>query len=292
MIRSMTGYGRYQDVINGRDITVEIKSVNHRFFEFSSRVPRMYGFLEEKLKSYVQKTISRGKIDVGVNIITVEDGETSVDINYDLAGAYIKSLRELGERENLRDDISLASISRFSDIFTVRKAVLDEDKLWEDVKAVTEKALERFVNMRESEGKRMKEDMLSKLLVIEEDVERVETIAPETVNQYREKLYDKLKEILGDKDIDDHRVLTEAAIFAEKIAVDEETVRLKSHINQCREFLNYDEPVGRKLDFLIQEFNRETNTIGSKAQNLDIAKIVVEMKSEIEKIREQVQNIE
>lgn len=292
MIKSMTGYGRYQEIINGRDITVEIKSVNHRFFEFSSRVPRMYGFLEEQLKSYVQKNISRGKIDVSVNIITVSDGETSVDINYDLASAYIKSLRELGKIEHLPDDISLASISRFSDIFTVKKAVLDEEQLWLDVKSVTEKALERFVQMRENEGNRMKEDILSKLEVIEKDVEAVETIAPETVNQYREKLYTKLKEVLADREIDEHRILTEAAIFAEKIAVDEETVRLKSHIKQCREFLSHEEPVGRKLDFLIQEFNRETNTIGSKAQNLDIAKIVVEMKSEIEKIREQVQNIE
>ncbi len=292
MIKSMTGYGRSQEIINGRDITVEIKSVNHRFFEFSSRVPRMYGFLEDQLKSYIQKNVSRGKIDVSVNIITVSDGETSVDINYDLAEAYIKSLRKLGEKENLPDDISLSSISRFSDIFTVKKTVLDEEQLWLDVKSVTEKSLERFINMREIEGSRMKEDILSKLEIIEKNVAQIEATSPETVNQYREKLYSKLKEILSDKDIDDHRILTEAAVFAEKIAVDEETVRLKSHIRQCRDFLTYDEPVGRKLDFLIQEFNRETNTIGSKSQNLDIAKIVVDMKSEIEKIREQVQNIE
>ncbi len=292
MIKSMTGYGRSQEIINGRDITVEIKSVNHRFFEFSPRVPRMYGFLEEQLKSYIQKNVSRGKIDVSVNITTVSDGETSVDINYDLAEAYINSLRKLGEKENLTDDISLSSISRFSDIFTVKKTVLDEEQLWLDVKSVTEKSLERFINMREIEGSRMKEDILSKLEIIEKNVAQIELISPETVNQYREKLYSKLKEILNDKDIDEHRILTEAAVFAEKIAVDEETVRLKSHIKQCRDFLTYEEPVGRKLDFLIQEFNRETNTIGSKSQNLNIAKIVVDMKSEIEKIREQVQNIE
>ena len=292
MIKSMTGYGRFQEVVNGKDITCEIKSINHRYFEFSSRVPRAYSFLEEKLKSHVQQAVSRGKIDVSLTIISVSDDETNVEINYDLAGAYIKALRELGERENLKDDLSLSSISRFSDIFTVRKAPADEEKIWEDVKTVVDKALERFIEMRANEGERMKQDILEKLEVIEKDVSFVEETSGETVKAYREKLYQKLKEVLEDKNIDDYRILTEAAIFSEKVAVDEETVRLRSHIKQCREFLAHKEPVGRKLDFLIQEFNRETNTIGSKCQNLDISKVVVEMKSEIEKIREQIQNIE
>ncbi|MEG2915021.1 MAG: YicC/YloC family endoribonuclease [Oscillospiraceae bacterium] len=292
MIRSMTGYGRSQQLINGRDITVEVKSVNHRYFEFSSRIPRAYAYLEEKLKAYVQKSVSRGKIDVNVTIITVEGDNTDVEINHELASAYIKALRELGKREILNDDISLSTISRFSDIFAIRKTSNDEEQIWNDVKAVSDKALESFISMREAEGERMKADVLSRLLLIEESVEKVEEKSIKTVEAYREKLFLKLKEVLDDRNIDEHRILTEAAIFAEKVAVDEETVRLKSHLKQCREILEYKEAVGRKLDFLVQEFNREANTIGSKAQDIEIARIVINIKSEIEKIREQIQNIE
>ncbi|MEG1965145.1 MAG: YicC/YloC family endoribonuclease [Oscillospiraceae bacterium] len=292
MIRSMTGYGRSQQLINGRDITVEVKSVNHRYFEFSSRIPRAYAYLEEKLKAYVQKSVSRGKIDVNVTIITVEGDNTDVEINHELASAYIKALRELGKREILNDDISLSTISRFSDIFAIRKTSNDEEQIWNDVKAVSDKALESFISMREAEGERMKTDVLSRLLLIEESVEKVEEKSIKTVEAYREKLFLKLKEVLDDRNIDEHRILTEAAIFAEKVAVDEETVRLKSHLKQCREILEYKEAVGRKLDFLVQEFNREANTIGSKAQDIEIARIVINIKSEIEKIREQIQNIE
>ncbi|MEG0898554.1 MAG: YicC/YloC family endoribonuclease [Oscillospiraceae bacterium] len=292
MIRSMTGYGRSQQLINGRDITVEVKSVNHRYFEFSSRIPRAYAYLEEKLKAYVQKSVSRGKIDVNVTIITVEGDNTDVEINHELASAYIKALRELGKREILNDDISLSTISRFSDIFAIRKTSNDEEQIWNDVKAVSDKALESFISMREAEGERMKADVLSRLLLIEESVEKVEEKSIKTVESYREKLFLKLKEVLDDRNIDEHRILTEAAIFAEKVAVDEETVRLKSHLKQCREILEYKEAVGRKLDFLVQEFNREANTIGSKAQDIEIARIVINIKSEIEKIREQIQNIE
>ncbi|MEF9982926.1 MAG: YicC/YloC family endoribonuclease [Oscillospiraceae bacterium] len=292
MIRSMTGYGRSQQLINGRDITVEVKSVNHRYFEFSSRIPRAYAYLEEKLKAYVQKSVSRGKIDVNVTIITVEGDNTDVEINHELASAYIKALRELGKREILNDDISLSTISRFSDIFAIRKTSNDEEQIWNDVKAVSDKALESFISMREAEGERMKADVLSRLLLIEDSVEKVEEKSIKTVEAYREKLFLKLKEVLDDRNIDEHRILTEAAIFAEKVAVDEETVRLKSHLKQCREILEYKEAVGRKLDFLVQEFNREANTIGSKAQDIEIARIVINIKSEIEKIREQIQNIE
>lgn len=292
MIRSMTGYGRSQQLLNGRDITVEIKSVNHRFFEFSSRTPRAYAYLDEKLKSYIQKTVTRGKIDVSLTVLNLDTDNTDVEINHSLAKAYIKALRELGENENLIDDLSLSSIARFSDIFTVRKNECDEEQVWNDVKVVLDKALESFMNMRECEGERLKEDVLSRLITIENDVNKIEEKSPITVKEYREKLFAKLQEVLADNNIDEHRILTEAAIFSEKVAVDEETVRLNSHIKQCREFLEHKEAVGRKLDFLIQEFNREANTIGSKAQDIDIARIVVNIKSEIEKIREQIQNIE
>ncbi len=288
----MTGYGRAQQLIDGRDITLEVKSVNHRYFEFYSRIPRSYGYLEDKLKSYTQKSISRGKVDVSLTIVNMEGTTTNVKINKDLAKAYIDALRDLAETEGLHDDMSLTSISRFSDIFTIQKLSDDEDKVWEGVQLVAEEALGRFISMREAEGARLKEDIEARLITIENYVTQVEESSPETVNAYRNKLYDKLKELLKDVKVEDQRILTEAAIFAEKTAVDEETVRLKSHINQCRAFLNTGGAVGRKLDFLVQEFNREANTIGSKCQDIHISRIVVEIKAEIEKIREQIQNIE
>ena len=292
MIRSMTGYGREQQIIDQRDITVEIKSVNHRNYEFSARVPRAYGYLEEKLKSFVKGKISRGKIEVGVTINNLNGKEADIKVDKTMALGYVNALRNANEFLNLEDDITLTSLMKFSDIFTVQKIAEDEEKIWNDVKSVAEKALKKFVAMRETEGQSLKSDLLAKLSVVEETLKNVEKLAPLTVENYREKLYAKLKEVLGDTDIDNQRILTEAAIFAEKIAIDEETVRLGSHICQFRELLENDEPLGRKLDFLVQEINREINTIGSKAQNLDITKCVVDMKSEVEKIREQIQNIE
>lgn len=292
MIRSMTGYGREQQIIDQRDITVEIKSVNHRYYEFSARVPRAYGYLEEKLKSFVKGKISRGKIEVGVTINNLNGKEADIKVDKTMALGYVNALRNANEFLNLEDDITLTSLMKFSDIFTVQKIAEDEEKIWNDVKSVAEKALKKFVAMRETEGQSLKSDLLAKLSVVEETLKNVEKLAPLTAVNYREKLYAKLKEVLGDTDIDNQRILTEAAIFAEKIAIDEETVRLESHICQFRELLENDEPLGRKLDFLVQEINREINTIGSKAQNLDITRCVVDMKSEVEKIREQIQNIE
>lgn len=292
MLKSMTGYGRSQKIIDGRDISVEIKSVNHRFFEFAARVPRAYGYLEEKLKSFVNAYATRGKIEVNVSIFTVEGKDAEVEINKELARGYVNALRSVKDELELADTLSLSSISRFSDIFTVRKTVEDEEVIWNEVKEVAEEALEKFVLMREVEGEKLYNDVRSRLDTIKSCVGKVEELAPKTVADYKERLYAKIKEVLETKNIDDNRVLTEVALFSEKIAVDEETVRLRSHINQFCSLICEKEPVGRKLDFLVQELNREVNTIGSKCQDVAVTGIVVEMKSEIEKIREQIQNIE
>lgn len=292
MIRSMTGYGRAEVLVNGRNILVEIRSVNHRYFEFSCRSPRAYGFLESRLKTYLQGKLSRGKVDVNVSIQTIEGSSASVQVNRELAASYVQALRALEEPLGLRDDLSLSVISRFSDIFTVNKETEDEDAIWADVLQVADEATGRFVQMRETEGAKMKEDVESRLDFILQAVEQVEARSPKTVEEYRARLYNKMSEVLGNTQIDEQRILTEAALYAEKIAVSEETVRLRSHVGQFRAILAQGGPVGRKLDFLIQECNRETNTIGSKAQDIEIARIVVDIKSEIEKIREQIQNIE
>lgn len=292
MIKSMTGFGRAEEVLNGRDILVEIRSVNHRYYEFSSRIPRAYGYIEEKLKSLLNGRIARGKTEVSITVSSVEGKEAVIEVNEAIASGYVDALRKANEKLGLTDDITLSQMMRLPDIFTVRKVQDDEDQVWQDVKTVTEKALDNFVRMRETEGVRMKEDFLFRLENIEKMVSDVEVRSPEVNAAYRDRLYNKIKEVLADKNVDESRLLTEAAIFADKTAVDEETVRLRSHINQFRSMLELDEPVGRKLDFLIQEFNREANTIGSKAQDAKITKTVVELKSEIEKIREQIQNIE
>lgn len=292
MIRSMTGYGRAQQIVQGRDILVEIKSVNHRFFELSSRVPRTLGYLEEKIKSALNGKIARGKVDVNVSVLTLEAGTAQVEINHDLARSYLGSIRALGQDLGLADDVTLTSLTRFSDIFLVRRTEEDEDAVWDGVRTVLEQALERFLAMREAEGVRLREDVLQRLATIETCVADVEVQSPKTVEDYRSRLYARLSELLADRQIDDARILTEAAVFAEKTAVAEETVRLRSHIGQFRAILAQGGAVGRKLDFLVQELNREANTIGSKAQDIDIARLVVEIKSEIEKIREQIQNIE
>lgn len=290
MIKSMTGFGRCLESVNGKTIIVEIKSVNHRYFEFSSRVPRSCGFLDEKLKSFIQGKVSRGKVDVGVSIQYDTVCDEKIEVNTEVANGYISALRNA--ELDLDDDLTLSRIMRLPDIFTVKKVEEDEEAIWNDVRMVAEKALERFIAMRENEGEKMMEDILSRLDYISSLVEKIEQKSPETTEKYRKKLFDKLSEILKDTNVDEQRILTEAAIFSEKTAVDEETVRLRSHIKQCREMLSLDEAIGRKLDFLIQEFNREANTIGSKCQDIEITKIVVDLKSEIEKIREQIQNIE
>lgn len=292
MLKSMTGYGRCEETVNGRHITVELKSVNHKYFEFSPRVTRGYGFLEDKLKTYVQSRVSRGKIDLYLSIETLEDSDVVVNVNHSLAAGYIAAFREISERYNLPDAVTVNSLSRYSDIFSVHKAPEDEDAIWADVQAVTKKAVDAFIRMREVEGKRLYDDIMSRASVIMEIVGKIEARSPETVREYRERLEAKLREVLQDTTIDEQRILTEAAIFADKVAVAEETVRLRSHFEQLKAFLDSGEPSGRKMDFLVQEMNRETNTIGSKASDSQIAYMVVDIKAEIEKIREQIQNIE
>ena len=284
MILSMTGFGRGTAVRNGREITVELRSVNSRYFEYSSRMPRTCSYLDSRLKKQLNERVTRGKVELSLTVQTVDAADTVVAVNQELAKSYRQALRDLSEALEVKNDVTAGMIARFPDVLTTRHADVDEEQLWEDVSAVTAQALDRFVEMRAAEGAKMKADVENRLRFLEECVGRVEN--------YTNRLYEKLKVILEDRNIDDARVLTEAAIFGDKTAVDEETVRLRSHIAQYRSILELDEPVGRKLDFLTQELNRETNTIGSKCQDLDITRIVVDMKAEIEKIREQIQNLE
>lgn len=292
MLRSMTGFGRGEDTIGGRHIVFEIKSVNHKYFEFNSRIPRGYLFLEDKLKAYIQGKISRGKVDVFLQIETLEETDVQALVNHSLASAYVTALQELKERYQLPDEPSLALLSKYSDIFSVHKAPEDEDAVWEAVRQVADQAIASFLKMREAEGARLKADILEKAGEIVALVDQVERHTPETVEHYRERLKAKIEELLQDNRFDEQRVLTEVAIFADKVAVDEETVRLRSHFQQLQRLVDSDGPVGRKIDFLVQEMNREANTIGSKSVNSQIAYLVVDIKALIEKIREQVQNVE
>ena len=292
MIRSMTGYGSAEEIVNGRDIRVEIKSVNHRYFEYSARVPRSCGFVEERMKRLLSGAISRGKVDVGVTIQAVEGVDEAISVNREVVKNYVEALRGIKNEFDLADDLSLSSIARFPDVFTVVKAETDEEALWKDIESVAKKALASFVEGREAEGERLKADVLKKIDFIEEKVAFVEDRSPETVKEYRAKLYEKMREVLENNQIDENRILQEAAIYADKVAVDEETVRLRSHMKELRKTLDKSEPIGKSLDFRIQEVNRETNTIGSKCSDAEIADTVIEMKNTIEKIREQIQNIE
>ncbi len=292
MIRSMTGYGRCETVVDGRAVTVELKSVNHRYFEFSCRTTRGYSFLEEKMKSYLQGKISRGKVDAYISVEALESAEAQVLVNHPLASGYVHALRELAERYDLQDDISVSTVARYSDIFSVHKSPEDEDAVWASVQKAADEALEQFLKMREAEGQRLKADVLSRADTIMGLVGQIEARSPQTVAEYRERLQQKMEELLGDTTVDEQRLLMETAIFADKVAVAEETVRLRSHFKQMQEMLDSGEPIGRKLDFLVQEMNREANTIGSKAVDSQIAYMVVDIKAEIEKIREQIQNIE
>lgn len=291
MVLSMTGYGRARLTLHGRDITVEIKSVNSRYFEYSSRLPRGYSFLEDKLKKLVNGKIARGKAELNLTIVNVEAPDTVITPNVELARQYKAAMDEMARQLGMRNDVTLSGLCRFPDMFSAVHAEADEAELWQDVQAVATAALENFVAMRAAEGAKLREDVLARLCTLEKDVGVIEQTSA-AVQKYTDKLYARLKELLDGRDIDDARILTEAAIFADKTAVDEETVRLRSHIRQYRDILALSEPVGRKLDFLTQELNRETNTIGSKCNELDITRVVVEMKGEIEKIREQIQNLE
>lgn len=288
----MTGFGRGHGVLNGYDITVEIRAVNHRYYEFSCRLPRSYSFAEEKLKSLLQGRIARGKVEVAVIIQNLTAVSEKITANKEVIKDYITALREIQEEFSLKDDLALSSVLELPDAFTVVKQETDEEQMWQDLKTVAEEALDNFIKMRETEGARMKADIAGRLCTIEDIVGKIEQRSPMLVEAYRKRLYDRMCEVLEGKETDENRILLEAGIFSEKTAVDEETVRLHSHIAQFREMLASDEQIGRKLDFLVQEMNRETNTIGSKIQDIEVTKLVVDQKSEIEKIREQIQNIE
>ena len=294
MIKSMTGFGRCETVLNGREIIVEIKSVNHRYFEFSCRTPRGYGFLDDKLKSFVNSKVSRGKIDVFVTIGESEEIPAEVTVNHQLAAGYLNAMNEISQTYGIPNDISVVTLFRCPDVITVNKAAADEEQLTADVLSATDAALTSFVQMRQAEGEKMKKDILGRANTILSIVSEIEERSPQTVKEYEARLLERIKQTLVDYDvnIDQQRVLTEVAVFSDKVAVAEETVRLRSHFEQLSEFLSADVPVGRKIDFIIQEMNREANTIGSKVQDATLAHKVVDIKSEIEKIREQVQNIE
>ena len=292
MIKSMTGYGSAKGTVEGIEVCVELKSVNNKFLDTSVRLPRSFLFAEETIKSAVMSHITRGKVDVFVTVDSSMADDMVVKVNEPLLKGYIDALRHIAEENDLPNDITAMSVSRFPDVLNVEKKELDADAVAAGIRDIAEQALCDFDAMRIREGAKLKEDVLTKLETIEKLVTVIETESPKTVEEYREKLRQKLLEVLGTSGIDETRIVTEAAIFADKVAVDEETVRLRSHMAQLRTMLDGGSPIGRKIDFLLQEFNREANTIGSKCQNADIAHVVVDLKSEIEKIREQIQNIE
>ena len=292
MVKSMTGYGRARQERNGRNITVEVRSVNNRYLDCTVKMPRAYIFAEDAMKALVQKYISRGKVDVFVTVDAVTADQTVVQVNEPLARSYYQALSRLREMFSLEDELSASTLAKFPDVLAVTKAEEDLEMISADICAVLEEALTAHRQMRSVEGEKLFSDIAGRADIIESVVAKVEERSPQTVSEYRARLEAKMREVLQSTTIDESRILTEAAIFADKIAVDEETVRLRSHLSQLRTMLSGDEPVGRKLDFLIQEVNRECNTIGSKCNDLTIARDVVNMKAEVEKIREQVQNIE
>ena len=292
MILSMTGYGRARQVLNGREITVELRGVNARFLEYSSRLPRAFAFLEDPLKKLVAARVSRGKVELSLTVQNTTAADTVVTVIWPLAKGYRDAMTALSEQLELKNDMSISLIARMPDVLAQTAAPLDEEALWADVQAVAGQAVDAFLTMRAAEGEKLKADLLSHLDVVEQLVGGIEANTAGRVKAYSDKLYARLQELLADRSIDESRLVTEAAIFADKTAIDEETVRLHSHIAQYRDILSGDGPVGRKLDFLTQELNREANTIGSKCQDVDITRLVVELKSEIEKLREQLQNLE
>ena len=294
MVKSMTGFGRCETEINGRAITVEIKSVNHRYFEFSCRITRGYSFLEDKLKAFVNARVARGKIDMFVSVGAADDVPCEVAVNHSLVSGYLAAMKEISDTYGVPNDASVVALSRFPDVFTVNKAPVDEEQLTSDVLTAADAALNSFVAMRETEGARMKADILSRAETILSIVSEIEERSPQTVREYENRLLERIRQTLENLsvEVDEQRILTEVAVFADKVAVAEETVRLRSHFEQLRAFLSLDQPVGRKIDFIIQEMNREANTIGSKSNDKEITSMMLDLKAEIEKIREQVQNIE
>ena len=292
MIKSMTGYGRAREVLNKRDITVEVRSVNNRYLDCTVKMPRMYAFAEDAVKQHVQKAISRGKVDVFITVDASAADVAKVTVNRELAAQYAAALRELAGVCGTESHVTPEQLSRFPDVLTVTKADEDLETVSADLCAVLDKALAAYNEMRAVEGAKLAEDIGNRLVFIENYTSQVEERSPQTVAEYRAKLTARMQEVLQSTTIDQQRILTEAAIYADKVAVDEETVRLRSHVAQLRTMLTSDEPMGRKMDFLIQEVNRESNTIGSKCNDITIAQVVVGLKAEVEKMREQVQNVE
>ncbi len=292
MVRSMTGYGRGEASNDTLAVTVELKSVNHRFFEGSVRAPRQFAFLEDKLKSYVQSRVARGKIDILVSCDFSAADTDKVEVNEQYAKSYVDALRTLVEKFGVIDDISASSVARNQDVFSVTRQRLDEETVWALVSDAAKTAVDNFIKEREAEGQRLADDVIARTKTILDWVSIVEKRSPKTVQEYRERIEKKMRELLGDTSVDEQRLITETAIFADRVAVNEETVRLRSHIAHFSEMCEAGGVIGKKLDFTVQEMNRETNTIGSKCQDVEISHIVVDIKSEIEKIREQIQNIE
>ena len=291
-IRSMTGYGSAKGSVAGQELTVELKSVNNRYLDCSVRLPRSFLFAEEAVKQAVAQMVNRGKVDVFVTLSSAQDSDTVVKVNRELAMGYANALRELAELTGTEFRADASALARFPDVLTLEKKEMDKDSAAEELRSLTNRAVAEFNLMREREGERLKQDMLEKAGRIAALVSVVEERSPQTVQEYRLRLEQRIREVLEDRNVEEQRLVTEAAIFADKVAVDEETVRLRSHLAQFAQLLEQGSPVGRKLDFLIQEFNREANTIGSKCSDAALAQVVVDIKSEIEKIREQVQNIE
>jgi len=295
MLKSMTAYGRASALVGGKDILVEIKSVNNRYFDCTVKISKLYGFLEEKVKNYLQQNgISRGKVDVYVGIDVVENIGLEINLDSAYAGSYINALYKLRDEFGLKDDVSVMRVAQNKDIFTLKKPEEDTEKDWEEVKTVVDSALAEFISMREKEGANLRADLMAKKEGLVAITEKIAAKSAECTAAYGARLEQRLRQVLDTYDIelDSQRILTECAIFADKTAVDEELVRLGSHFKAFDEIMDSDEPVGRKLDFLLQEMNRETNTIGSKANDSEIAHMVVDMKCELEKIREQIQNLE
>lgn len=293
MVRSMTGFGRSQFSANQRDITIEMKSVNHRYFDCSVRLPRIYSFLEESVKARVQERVARGKIEVYISVDTAkEKTPVSVTVNEAVLASYLDAAKQISDKFGLQNDILVSRAMSFSDVLEVKKAEEDEEEIKQDILTALDLALDEYMSMCQREGKRLVDDITYRIGLIRELVDKIEERSPKCVEEYRAKLEMRMQEVLANTMIDQQRILTEAAIFADKTAVTEEIVRLRSHLTQLSTMLATGGAVGRKIDFLVQEFNREANTIGSKGNDLEIAQMVVDLKAEIEKIREQIQNIE
>ena len=292
MVKSMTGYGRAVETVNGREFTVEIRSVNNRYLDCTVKLPRSFSFAEEAVKAAVKAAVSRGKVDVYISVRSETEADVQVTLNKPVVEGYLAAMRQMVADYGVCDDISVSTLSRMSDVFAVDKPKADEDQLKADLLSVVDKALAAYDQMRITEGLALENDLRSRAATILELVAQVEEQNPKTVSDYRKRLEEKMREVLENKSIDESRILTEAAIFADKVAVDEETVRLRSHLEQMDEMLSGSGGIGRKLDFLLQEMNREANTTGSKCSDVKVARIVVDIKAELEKIREQTQNIE